>query len=46
MTANSYVSDLTYKVTLPSSYLNMVNTLVTMLDNETEVSNGNFPSIF
>ena len=40
MTANSCVSGLTYKVILPSSYSNMVNTLVTMLGNETEVSNA------
>lgn len=45
MTANSCVSGLTYKVILPSNYSSMVNTLVIMLDNETEVSDGNFPSI-
>ena len=45
MTANSCVSGLTYKAILPSSYSNMVNTSVTMLDNETEVSYGAFPSI-
>ena len=45
MTANSCVSGLTFKVILPSSYSNMVNTLVTMLDNETVVSNRTFPSI-
>ena len=45
MTVNSCVSGLTYKVILPSSSLNMVNTLGTMLDNETGVSNGTFPLI-
>ena len=37
MTANSCVSGSTYKAIPPSSCLNMVNMLVIMLGNETEV---------
>lgn len=42
MMVNSCVSGLIYKVILLLNYLSMVNMLVIMLDNEIEVSDGNF----
>lgn len=42
MMVNSCVSGLIYKVILLLNFLSMVNMLVIMLDNEIEVSDGNF----